>query len=1389
MRLSSLLPMLLLFVTGWLPAQNQCSIQDLTATVSPLTPNACQYFVKLDFKHVGTTNQFVVTGNGNNYGIFTYNQVPLTLGPFTADPAPSSKEFVVTDAIFQDCRDSTTAQVPGCFSTTTCEIYNVKVEVGDCVPGSLTYKLKLDFQVSNPNADSFEVWAGNGAYLGAFALAQLPLGIPNFPWDGDLTDKLTVCIKDKPNCCAKIQFAAPSCLGLPCNILDLSVQTGDCTSDSTYQVKLNFSPATTTPIPPLTQFGVWANDSLLGYFNLSDLPLSIDSFPWGGGAKDVVKVCIVDLLNTSGPPQIVCCKTLEFAAPDCLPIYPCGIKGLSVETDSCTSDSTFGVWVNFTVNDPSAVDSFQLWGNGLPLGTFGMDQLPLYVADFPWNNGIFSHLKVCTGNAPTCCQEFQFRSPDCVPFGPCEVTDIFVQTGACTSDSTYKVRLNFQATNPGDGTFEVWANGVSLGTFSIDSVPLVFDSFPWSGNDVDVVSICVNDSASLDSCCLAKEFEVPDCLTGDTCSIFNVSVTAGPCNIGNQTYSVTLNFEVNNPGSDFFEVWTANGIYLGMFPLSQLPITIPAFPCNNTLLGKLKICIKDSPGCCTLVEFQAPDCCAGTGPCEISNLTVETGDCTSNSTYEVWLNFSVANPIGNQFGVWANGQFLGNYSLDSLPLYIPDFPWDGGPNDVVKVCFISNTIVGCCKTLEFKVPDCLNPGGPCEISNLTVETGDCTSDSTYQVWLNFQVQNPPGSTFTLWINGVLYDSYSLDSLPLYIADFPWGGGQKDVIKVCFTNAGAIACCRTKEFNVPDCLNPGGPCEISNLTVETGDCTSDSTYQVWLNFHVQNPTSNTFTLWINGVLYDSYSLDSLPLYIADFPWGGGQHDEIKVCLANANIPGTACCRTKGFAVPDCLNPGGPCEITHLTVETGDCTSDSTYQVWLNFQVQNPTSNTFTLWINGVLYDSYSLDSLPLYIENFPWGGGQKDVIKVCLVAPNAASTCCRTEDFKVPDCLNPGGPCEITHLTVETGDCTSDSTYQVWLNFQVQNPTSNTFTLWINGVLYDSYSLDSLPLYIENFPWGGGQHDEIKVCLVNANIPGTACCRTKGFAVPDCLDPGGPCEITHLTVETGDCTSDSTYQVWLNFQVQNPPGNQFGVWANGEFLGLFALDSLPLYIPDFPWDGGQHDVVKVCFPASNIGALCCRTKEFSVPDCLGQEPCDIWDLQVVKTPCLCSEFFAVITFKHKNGGSEGFDIVGNGSNYGNYPYNHPQPIIIGPFPGDDATNYKFGVVDHLNPDCADDVQVGTVDCIVAVVNPGSNARLTLSPNPVSSWLNVLVQVQNGIPIGEATVELYHADGRRVRTLTVTSGNNFLLDVSDLPAGVYRLSLLSAIGRVEGSFAKQ
>ena len=86
-------------------------------------------------------------------------------------------------------------------------------------------------------------------------------------------------------------------------------------------------------------------------------------------------------------------------------------------------------------------------------------------------------------------------------------------------------------------------------------------------------------------------------------------------------------------------------------------------------------------------------------------------------------------------------------------------------------------------------------------------------------------------------------------------------------------------------------------------------------------------------------------------------------------------------------------------------------------------------------------------------------------------------------------------------------------------------------------------------------------------------------------MPDCLDDDDDCDINDLTVETGDCTGNDTYEVWINFNVDNPPGNQVGVWANGDFLGLYNIDSLPIYIADFPWNGGDEDVVKVCFPTA------------------------------------------------------------------------------------------------------------------------------------------------------------------------------------------------------------
>jgi len=1367
MRLASLLPMLLLAFSIPVAAQN-CTIFDLTASVVQVDPNTCEFFVSLSFQHDGTSNQYKVLGNGNNYGTFPYSQNPVILGPFTANPNnPTVLEFDVIDAEFLNCQDAVEIVVPICTNSTDCNIFDLNVQPGQCNPGGLTYQLGLNFQVQAPGNDLFSVWA-NGNLIGMFPLGALPLQIPAFPASGNAFDVIKVCINNHPDCCETIEFPAPDCENPFCEIVGLTVQTGDCTSDHTYKAVIDFdiiSPA------PQDSFALWSNGQFLGMFGVNQLPLT-QEIVWNGGPNDEIKVCL-------GNVAINCCKTKEYPVPDCLGLPPCSILDLIVKTDSCTSDSTFFATLDFSIFDPTAVDSFDLWANGQFLGHFGLNQLPLQIPNFPWNGLIFSHVKVCTGSTPACCKEYQFLAPDCLPFEPCKITDIFLQTGSCTSDSTYKITLNFNGTNPGNGTFTVSIHNQLLDTFNLSQVPLMLE-VPWNGQAGDFVTICILGTDSVPGtigCCRIKQFQVPNCLL--PCNIFDVVVDPGACDLNSNTFKLHLDFGVNNPGNGSFEVW-GNGIYLGEFPLASLPIDIPNFPANGNAVDILKICLIDNPDCCKTIEFQGPNC---NPDCEIFDVVVDPGACNPNSnTYNLFLNFQVQNPGNALFEVWANGVSLGLFPLNALPLMIPNFPSNGNPMDVIKICIKDHP--DCCKVLEFQGPNC---NTPCEIFDLTVDTGDCNlADSTYHLTVNFQVQNPASNTFGFWANGQFFGTYDLSELPLHIPNFPWdGNGPNDVIKVCITsNAGTITCCRTLEFVTPDCF-PVGDCVVHDLHVVTGDCTGDSSYQVKVNFNVANPPSNIFSLWANGQFFGLFNLNQLPLAIQNFPWNGGNFDDIKVCFTNTPGGLSACCADIEFQVPGCLQ-NTPCEIYDLSVNPGDCDPNApTYPLTFDFEVDNPGNALFEVWINGIYFGAHPLTALPFTVPNAPSNGNAGDIIKVCIKGhPN----CCKILEYLGPNCNGGGGNCEIFDVVLDPGDCNPATTsYSLKINFQVANPGNNLFEVWGNGVYFGLFPLANLPLVIPNFPSNGGAIDVIKICINDH----PDCCKVIEFQGANC--GGGTCEIFDFSLETGDCTGDSSYQVKINFQVQNPPGNIFRVVANGQPLGDFNLNQLPLLIQNFPWNGGNFDGIKVCMVPNVPNTLpCCVEQEFQVPGCLGNGgDCHIYDLQVLRTPCLCGQFFAVLTFEHKNGGSGGFDIVGNGNNYGNFPYDTTQPIILGPFNGDGTTMYEFAVVDHNHPDqCGDDVMLGKVECMSPIVNPsGGSAMLTLSPNPTANWLNVTALLENGAALGQSNVEVFASDGRLVQTNTVVNGANFQLDVSSLPSGVYRIVLKSDSGRLEGTFAKQ
>lgn len=670
----------------------------------------------------------------------------------------------------------------------------------------------------------------------------------------------------------------------------------------------------------------------------------------------------------------------------------------------------------------------------------------------------------------------------------------------------------------------------------------------------------------------------------------------------------------------------------------------------------------------------------------------------------------------------------------------------------------------------------LSAQNDCSISGLTATVSPIDPVSCqYFVVLSF---DHTGTTnqYRVQGNGNMYGLFPYSQIPVTLGPFT-AGATATTREFVVRDASFENCQASINLEIPACSMTIA-CNIFDMVVTPGDCQPNSlTYGLTLNFQVTSPTSSHFNVYAaNNVLLGNFTLNQLPLHIDNFPGSGNANDVIRVCISdNPN-----CCETLEFAAPNC-NPT-PCDIYDVVVTTGDCIpGTSLYNLTLDFEVTAPTNALFDVWAaNNVYLGNFPLSALPLHINNFPGSGNANDVIRICI---NDNPNCCKMKEFPAPNCNTVA--CEIVEMVVTTGPCSSNTTYQLTVNFDVVPPvTVDSFVVFANNTYFGTFGLNQLPLTIPNFPYNGGANDVIKVYVGNSP---TGCVGIREFPVPDCL-AGGPCEIVDFAVNPGECTSNTTYSLVVNFGVVAPGAiDSFLVFANGNFFGKFGINQLPLTIHNFPYNGGVNDVIKVC--VGNAISECCRVLEFPVPACLNATPCHIYDLNVIHTPCLCGQFFAVLNFKFQNVGGGGFDIVGNGNNYGTFQYDHPQPIVLGPFPGDGMTNYEFVVRDHFHPDCHDDFDLGEVVCMVPVIDPGNNFNLSLSPNPAGDWLQVSAQMAGGVKPGQSNVDVYGVDGRLLIHQIVADGGDFQLNVSALPAGMYRLMVLSEAGRMEGTFAKR
>lgn len=201
------------------------------------------------------------------------------------------------------------------------------------------------------------------------------------------------------------------------------------------------------------------------------------------------------------------------------------------------------------------------------------------------------------------------------------------------------------------------------------------------------------------------------------------------------------------------------------------------------------------------------------------------------------------------------------------------------------------------------------------------------------------------------------------------------------------------------------------------------------------------------------------------------------------------------------------------------------------------------------------------------------------------------------------------------------------------------------------------------------------------------------------------DGSGDCQIKELTVTTSDCDADGKFTMTIDFDVENPGNNGFKVW-NGAFYGEYDYTDLPITIGPFPGDCHTTWEINVkdfdfphCFAQKVIGKKCCNGG--------GGESCKIKELALTTGDCdEDGNFWVVVNFVVENPGPEGFKIVGNGNNYGDFDY-ADVPVILGPLSGDCKTNYEFAVKDLVDPNCHAAGHIGKICC---EGDPGTDCKI-------------------------------------------------------------------------------
>lgn len=186
-----------------------------------------------------------------------------------------------------------------------------------------------------------------------------------------------------------------------------------------------------------------------------------------------------------------------------------------------------------------------------------------------------------------------------------------------------------------------------------------------------------------------------------------------------------------------------------------------------------------------------------------------------------------------------------------------------------------------------------------------------------------------------------------------------------------------------------------------------------------------------------------------------------------------------------------------------------------------------------------------------------------------------------------------------------------------------------------------------------------------------------------------------CYIGDIEATVLPCDEAGNFSVLIDFEYENV-GDNFKVQGNGTVYGIFLYTELPVTIGPLEGDG----VTIYEFVVRDMQHPdCTNWTEIDPVDCEGTGgECYIHDLIVDDNPCNDDGYFTVyLDFEYENVSEDGFKLYVNDDFLGIHDYEDLPLTEVGPFEGDGVTVYHFLVRDAVYEGCAEDEDLGPIDC--------------------------------------------------------------------------------------------